>query len=86
MNELTDKICFFLSAPSPCENDIDCNNKGACTDGTCSCNNGWEGSIDCSGMGFMINATNKMICHNFKVLLKCPIDVKPNKYNKNYKK
>ena len=49
MYELTDKTCFSLSAPSPCENDIDCNNKGACVDGTCSCYNGWEGSTGCAG-------------------------------------
>ena len=47
----TDEIRFSLSAPSPCENNIDCNNKGACVDGTCSCYNGWEGSR-CLGMWF----------------------------------
>ena len=50
MNQLICVICFSLSALSPCESDIDCNNKGTCIDGTCSCNKGWEGSSDCSGI------------------------------------
>ena len=53
MNELTDKICFSPTEPSPCENGIDCNNKGTCIDGTCSCDNGWEGSSRCVGMWFI---------------------------------
>ena len=76
MYELTEKICFSLSELSPCESDIDCNNKGTCIDGTCSCNNGWEGSSDCSGMRFMIKNSNKIICHTWgHVKVQCPIDV-----------
>ena len=77
-----DKICFSLSALSPCENDIDCNNKGACIDGTCSCNNGWEGSSDCSGMRIMINTTKTLLRSYNSVPLMQPPIVYPKYYKK----
>jgi hypothetical protein len=63
MYESTNRICVSLSALAPCENKIDCNNKGYCIHGTCSCNNGWEESSQCLGKQFILNTTNKISYH-----------------------